>query len=438
MKIYLITGITLMLLASCDSFLDVKPNKAIDTPESLGSVEALLDNASTLNYNSTLSVVLGDEFFADEMAISSMELLEQNFYLWTPRPLQPDELVFDWRDRYKQIQIANVCLEALESLPDGLKKNELIGTALFFRAHAYFSLSTLFLEGPNLENTGLELQIPIRRSTSMVLKPELANRQVIRDLIREDLDQAVGLLPANPSYLSRPSRQAAYALMARVFLDWEDYEAAKDAAGKVIEMGGELMDFNELDPSNTYPIPSYNSEIIWLARIGGTSYFNSQSGFQMSPDLLGLYSDEDLRKQLFFVTRSSGYINFRGSYLSGRPVFGGLSMNESYLIYAEALVRTGDLVKGEGVLNFLLEKRMNTGWEGISFSNETEALNIILEERRKELPFRGLRWSDLRRINKDERFRVTLKREFEGKQYQLTPDSEKYVLPIPARELSFY
>ncbi|UZD23923.1 RagB/SusD family nutrient uptake outer membrane protein [Algoriphagus halophytocola] len=437
MKNYLMIG-SLLLFAACDTFLDVKPNKAIDTPDSLESVEALLDNASTMNYNSTLSVVLGDEFYADETAISSMELLEQNFYLWTPRPLQPDELVFDWRDRYNQIQIANVCLESLQGLPDGLKKNELTGTALFFRAHAYFSLSTLFLEGPNLENTGLELKIPIRKSTSMVLKPELATRQAIRDLIREDLDQAVGLLPTNPSYLSRPSKQAAYALMARVFLDWEDYETAKDAAGKVIEMGGELMDFNELDPSNTYPIPSFNSEIIWLARIGGTSYFNSQSGFQMSPELLGLYSEEDLRASMFYVTRSSGFINFRGSYLSGRPVFGGLSLNEAYLIYAESLVRTGELEEGEKMLSYLLERRMVPGWEGIEFSNETDALGIILKERRKELPFRGLRWSDLRRINKDDRFQTILVREFEGTHYQLTPESEKYVLPVPARELSFY
>ncbi|WP_026968022.1 RagB/SusD family nutrient uptake outer membrane protein [Algoriphagus terrigena] len=439
MKQYLIVSIIVIALAGCESYLDVKPNKAIDTPESLESVEALLDNSESLNYFPTLSVVQGDDFFADETAISSMELLHQNFYLWSPNPLQPDDLVFDWRDCYNQVQIANIALEGLESIGDvGSKSKELEGTALFYRAHAYFNLSTLFLEGPNLEESGLNIRIPVRNSTAMVLKPELADREEIRDLIRNDLIQAAELLPERPAYLSRPSKQAAFALMARVYLDWEEYGPAKEAAEETIRLGGELMNFKELKPSATYPIPSFNSEIIWLARIGGTSYFSSQSAFQMAAELLDLYSEDDLRKALFFVTRPSGFVNFRGSYLSGRPLFGGLSINEAYLIYAEASVRSGQLEEGSEAINFLLRNRMKSGWEGIDFADEFQALQLILEERRKELPFRGLRWSDLRRLNKDERFQVTLSREFDGNRYDLTPDSEKYVLPIPARELSFY
>jgi hypothetical protein len=178
--------------------------------------------------------------------------------------------------------------------------------------------------------------------------------------------------------------------------------------------------------------------VIWLARVGGTSYFNSQSGFQISPDLLGLYKSNDLRRDLFFITRSNGFVNYRGSYLSGRPLFGGLSLNETYLIYAESLVRTGALEQGAGVLNFLLQHRMRDGWTRMDFTDESQALGILIEERRKELPFRGLRWADLRRFNGDERYQQTLSRTFEGITYELGPNSEKYILPIPARELQFY
>lgn len=426
-------------LASCEAYLDVKPTKAIDTPDSIEAVEALLDNAETMNYFPTQSVVMGDEFVADDQAISSMDLLEQNFYLWMPRPFEPSDLVFDWRDLYNQIQIANIALESLEKMEQSNSKvKELRGTALFYRAFAYFNLSTLFLAGANLESEGISQRIPIRMGTSMVQKPELADRQSIRELIKNDLEEAVSSLPIQTSYLSRPSRQAGYALLARVYLDWENFDLAKEAAEEAIALGGELLDFKNLDKDATYPIPRFSSEVIWLARVGGTSYFNSQSGFQIASDLLNLYDSTDLRRELFFITRPSGFVNFRGSYLSGRPLFGGLSLNETYLNYAESLVRTGDLEQGEDVLNFLLQHRMKDDWERLDFNNESQALGILIKERRKELPFRGLRWSDLRRFNSDERYQQTLIRTYEGTVYELGPKSEKFLLPIPARELQFY
>lgn len=426
-------------LVGCEAYLDVKPTKAIDTPDSIEAVEALLDNAETMNYFPTQSVVMGDEFVADDQAISSMDLLEQNFYLWMPRAFELDDLVFDWRDLYNQIQIANIALEALDKLDQSNSKvKELRGTALFYRAFAYFNLSTLFLEGANLQSAGITQKIPIRRGTSMVLKPELVDRQTIRDLIKSDLEEAVNLLPIRTSYLSRPSRQAGFALLSRIYLDWEEYALAEGAAEEVLSLGGELLDYKDLSKNATYPIPRFSSEVIWLARVGGTSYFNSQSGFQISPSLLELYDRTDLRKELFYIKRPSGFINFRGSYLSGRPLFGGLSLNETYLNYAESLVRTGDLVKGEEVLNLLLQNRMTEDWAPIEFTSERQALGIILVERRKELPFRGLRWADLRRWNSDVRFQQTLTRKYEGKVYELSPQSEKFLLPIPARELGFY
>jgi hypothetical protein len=64
-----------------------------------------------------------------------------------------------------------------------------------------------------------------------------------------------------------------------------------------------------------------------------------------------------------------------------------------------------------------------------------DALRKVLLERRKELVFRAIRWTDLRRLNKDPRFATTLRRVVLGQEYLLPPNDNRYVYPIPTNEI---
>lgn len=427
-----------LLLASCDGFLDEKPSKTIDTPDTLEALDALLNNSGSLNTYPALPLMMAGEYFSDDAGITALSPWEQNLHLWKANPFQVDELIFDFRDLYNQIQVANIVLENLEKVnSDKTKKEEVKGAALFYRAHAYYNLSTLFLEGPNLEDKGLNYRIPNRTSTSINLKSEFADLASMKQIIKGDLEEAIKLLPEQVNYPFRPNKKAAVALKARVYLSWEDYEIALSAAKQLVEGGLSLMDYKDISSSKTYPFGLFNPEILWQCRIGGYNFMYSQNAFQVHPDLWVLYGDSDLRKSLYFVKRANGFINFRGSYEGTITLFGGLASDEVYLIYAECLARKGDLSGAASVLNKLLLTRHKTGFEQLSFDNSEKALKTILEERRKELVFRGLRWADLRRLNKDERFKTTLRRTYENVVYELGPNSDRYVLPLPARELSF-
>jgi hypothetical protein len=65
----------------------------------------------------------------------------------------------------------------------------------------------------------------------------------------------------------------------------------------------------------------------------------------------------------------------------------------------------------------------------------TEALNIILIERRKELLMRGLRWMDIKRLNKEDAG-IVMKRTINGQTYTLLPNDLRYSFPIPEDVIS--
>lgn len=132
---------------------------------------------------------------------------------------------------------------------------------------------------------------------------------------------------------------------------------------------------------------------------------------------------------------STGGSTFKGSFNGDRSFFGGLTIGELYLIRAECYARKGNRIEALKDLNTLLKSRFSGNYIEISTSSSEEALARIISERRKELVFRGLRWSDLRRLNRDSRFRVTLTKTLNGVTYTLPPQDTKYVLPIDEIEI---
>lgn len=83
-------------------------------------------------------------------------------------------------------------------------------------------------------------------------------------------------------------------------------------------------------------------------------------------------------------------------------------------------------------LNSLLAKRYNrNSFTPLAMMSREELLMRILRERRKELVYRGIRWSDLRRLNLDASTAITLRRNLNGDIYELKPNSANYTFPIP-------
>jgi len=83
-------------------------------------------------------------------------------------------------------------------------------------------------------------------------------------------------------------------------------------------------------------------------------------------------------------------------------------------------------------LKYLLIKRWKNTIPYVPVTAITipEAVSKILIERRKELYMRGLRWMDIKRLNKEGN-NIILTRKIAGQFYTLQPGANYYALPIP-------
>ena len=257
------------------------------------------------------------------------------------------------------------------------------------------------------------------------------------DQLLQDLEEAEVLLPSTPLYQTRPGRGAAHMVKSRLYLHMGDYDRALQEAEAALADHQTLLDFNSLDTTSSSPFPGYpnHGEILFYNTVDLKTtnlYFYAR----VDTVLYQSYDVHDLRKAIFYNDLGTS-IQFKGRYTSTPYNFGGLATNELYLIQAECLARLGETDRAMDALNTLLQKRWKSGeFEPFVATTTEEALALILAERRKELPFTGsLRWEDLRRLNLEPQFAITLRRELNGVTHTLPPNDPRYVLDIPPREV---
>ncbi|MNE23822.1 SusD family protein [compost metagenome] len=301
---------------------------------------------------------------------------------------------------------------------------------MFFRAHAFYSIAELFAPVYNKLTADGELGIPFRLKADMNEKSERSTLEQTYQQILSDLKDAALLLPQTDSYKTRPVKAAALGLLARVYLSMSDYENALKVADVALKLNTTLLDYNTLDLIGYNPFLPFNEEMVFYAQLSYnealySGYFNVDSA------LIDLYQPDDLRLKAFFLKRSNGTYSYMGSY-SPQYLFGGIANDELLLIRAECYARKEEVNLAMDDLNYLLKNRIERqSFVPLSAQSKEEALAAVLKERRKELVYRGLRWTDLRRLNLEPDKAVTLRRKVAGVSYELPPNDKRYVYPIP-------
>jgi starch-binding outer membrane protein, SusD/RagB family len=430
-----------MMVTSCKKdFLDKNPRTDLIIPNTTQGLWALLDNDHFMNRTPSMGELSSDNFY---LTFPYWQILPQNHerygYIWAKDIYLGQQNVDDWSRSYTQVLHANTVLEGLNQVSAATsiaEKKEIRGAALFFRAYAYYNLAQLFAKPYDSASAITDPGLPVRTNPDISIHVPRHSVKDTYDSILTYLDSAENLVALNIIYnnKNRVSKPAVLALKARVYLSMRDYAKAGEFADRALELHDSLINYEDLDPFALLPFSNRNKETIFHSRF--TDQTHTMASFIypeviIDSTLLNMYDTDDLRKTIYYTTLFSGQYNLKGNYSGTIAPFSGLATDELYLIRAEANAIFGNVSEAMDDLNKLLLNRYKPGtFIPHDPATPAEALQLIRDERRKELAFRGLRWADLRRFNK-EGAGIVLQRVLNNNTYTLLPNSILYVLPIP-------
>lgn len=433
---FILSLVMLVVVSSCKKYLEKKSDTSLVSPTTLIDMQGMLDDFYTMNsLTPSFGEASADDYFLLSTTYNAQSQINQKAYTWS---VDVYNYPNDWAYGYNPVYNANYCLEQVERVArTEQNKNawdNVKGSALFYRAYYFLNLAWVFAKNYDAGSSQTDMGIVLRLAADFNLPSKRSNVQETYNQIISDLDAAHQYLPATPLHTARPSRAASFALLARTYLCMGKYDSAYKYSDLALQVKSDLLDYNdanEINPASTAPFKPFNKEVIFFTTMSNVFSVKNPGIALVDSLLYAGYNNNDIRKTVFF--RTSGlYRRFKGSYAASPSIlFSGIAVDEVYLIRAECNARAGRVTQAMNDLNALLEKRwVASTFIPISAVSQQEAVNTILEERRKELLMRGLRWSDIKRLNAEGRS-ISPKRLVGSEVYQLQPREKRYALPLP-------
>jgi len=431
---YIFISLIVLSLCSCQKYLDKKPDISFTTASTVADLQGLLDNNSYMNVSGAeAGEIASDNYYLTDAVYAKLPLQDsRDLYLWR-QPFYQAE----WQTEYNVVYNSNLVLDNLPTIARTINNaadwDNCLGSAMLFRGKAFLEIAQIWAKGYDSTSATTDLGIPLRLTSDYNAPSKRASVADTYTRIVEDLKNSIKLLPTSPLNKFRPSRQAAYGLLARTFLFMRRYDLAKLYSDSCLLLSNILLDYNSVDATRSFPFLSqqYSNPEDIMHSSCSQRYFDIFYGYtKIDTNLVALYKPGDLRKKIYFASDPTGGLTYQGSY-DGYRNYSGLSTDEIYITRAECKVRLNDMAGARSDLNILLSKRYATSsFTPVTITDKAALLNAILEERRKELLFRMLRFSDIKRLNY-EGAGISITRILNGSTYTLQANAAGFALPIP-------
>lgn len=413
--------VALIGLSACEDSLDFEPEgsnlEEEDALRTAEDVQALLNSAyeSTSGYLNgsfqAMNELLGDNLMAPASNNDLDEVYRHNVLFF-------NSTVGNYYGRsYNAILKANKVLDEAENFDfSSTELDRIMGESYFIRAMSHFETARLWAQPYGFTSDNLHEGIAYKISTEPQLKSRAAVQDVYKGVI-EDLEKAKQMLP--PSNGIYANRDAAQALLARVYFQMGEYQKAVDEAAPLID-GGRYSLGTEVDRFQPdvvlqeviFYFESYldtASSLAFFASSGFSGYTYRPAENINNPEMranrefYNTYAGDTLDKRLeYFTVVNEGESNefiactkFNEDFFNV-PV---LHLTELKLIRAEALAELNtDLATARQDLNDIRERAYGSDIRNISGSaSASTIIDAVRAERRIEMFGEGSRVQELKR-----------------------------------------
>lgn len=441
------------MLTGCNDYLDIKP-KGEKIPKTVTDYETLLNYESVQKVSDTYPTYLTDDVYLPDVAqgtatpgLNSVDQSILNLYLFKKDVFGEAQDDGFWFASYNRIYYYNTVIDNIMDAegPSEQQKHSIRAEALISRALEYLYLVNGYAKHYDVRTADTDPGVPL------VLDEDISKKDLVRASVKDvyaqiqsDLQAALPNLPAQPKGNAfRASKAAGYGILAKMYLYMGNYAEALKAANEVLEINNSLLDLKKyavvkvqssIGRTNV-PQDIDNPENIYI-KFAPYVYGLSSKVFG-SDELISLFSEDDMRLQVYFTK------NFRNiptdKYVWAPYLRANLAVSspEIYLIAAECEAREGSIERAIALINKLRDNRIKNNTDIVA-TDRNDALQKVLEERRRELAMSGMvRYIDLKRLNQESQFAKTVTHVTGEGTFSLEPNSPLYVLPIPAKVMRF-
>jgi starch-binding outer membrane protein, SusD/RagB family len=444
MKIYKIFFIIFVLLilqicASCEKMIEV------DTPDNQITSQQVFEDVQTANaalagLYGTLwdnSPLAGDQSgkllgtYSDDLDYYATASTTGILELYNNTQIDSNPAVYSyWSNAYQKIYTANAIIEGTQNstgLPIS-EKNRIKGEALLIRSILFYYLEQVFGNIPFPETTNYQVNQSL---------PKIASTEVLIKL-ESDLGQSMSLLTDEYRSTERifPNRKVAQLMLAKVYMLEGKWSQAENILKEITQ-----SNLYQFENNITKVFNKSGTHILWqlkpknsgdATKEASVYYFinAAPSNFALSPNLITIFSNTDLRKQNWITAvpfngntwyRADKYKNRTNNTTEYSIVF---RLEEVYLLLAETLAQQNKI---QEALPYLNATRQRAGLAGLvlPISKDTFINEVLLENRKEFFTEMGHRFLDLKRLNQLNSL------------YPAKPNWKEYhtVWPLPQKDL---
>ena len=455
-KLFLL-AITTVGLVACEKYTDVTPKGSmiIETASQFHEMVSLPGRGYPINNFQYLS---DDQWMRESFVIGqtpNINTINFTFNETADRVSMITGSSF-YNQAYSYINRWNTIISLVDdSKGDNATKQLAKAEAKIYRAHDHFLLVNHYAKAYDPQTAATDGGVCIMDKFDLEAQPKKSTVAQVYDFIQKDIEDALPYLQEKPLDVYHPSLAFAYAFKAKVHLFKREIAQAQAAAEKSLSYNNQIFDMVQYaadgGPTAKAITAANNPEVLSYMYMTGYNELNFAQSYIISPELRTLFGNNDARFNLFYNSTSTSNLDQGSNTAYWGTQFTrffmptvGMKTTEVHLMLAECYARENKFAEAVDVLNKLRAKRILAGGT-VNLTVPTtrkETMELVINERRKELVLGFNRFFDLKRLNNEAEYAKTITRIFPivnktvpQQTYTLKPGSRLYIIPFPLNVL---